>query len=150
MALFDEAVAWMVDRGNTEQWGSEPWSTQPKRVNHIANKVERGDLWIAELDGSPVGALITASEPAEYVEPVDEPELYVSLLLTSRRFAGRDIGGRLLSYARSLAVEQGVSLVRVDCYRGGDGSLVRYYERNGFVRTHLIESWPGQVLEQRV
>jgi GNAT superfamily N-acetyltransferase len=152
MAMFDEAVAWMVARGNTAQWGTEPWSTQPKRVDAITEKVERDDLRIAELDGVAVGALITSGRPQEYVEPVDEPELYVNLLLTSRQYAGREVGARLLSYARSLAVEKGVTLMRVDCYRGGDGSLIRYYERNGFVRTHafMVGEWPGQVLEQRL
>lgn len=152
MMMFDEAVAWMVARGNTEQWGTEPWSSQPKKVESIRRKVAAADLRIAELDGVPVGALITSNKPPDYVEPVDEPELYVNLLLTSRRYAGRQLGSQLLTCARSLAVEQGVALVRVDCYRGGDGSLVRYYERNGFVRTHpfTVGGWPGQVLEQRI
>jgi hypothetical protein len=41
--------------------------------------------------------------------------------------------------------------MRVDCYAGGTGDLVRYYERNGFVRTETftVKEWPGQVLEQR-
>jgi GNAT superfamily N-acetyltransferase len=152
MAMFDEAVAWMVARGNTEQWGTEPWSAQPKRVEGITKRVEQSDLRIAELDGAPVGALVTSDTPQDYVEPVGEPELYVNLLLTSRRYAGHGIGSQLLSYARSLADERAVTLIRVDCYRGGDGSLVRYYERNGFVRTHpfTVGEWPGQVLEQRL
>ena len=152
MAMFDEAVAWMVARGNTEQWGSEPWSSRPTKVESIRRRVERDDLWIAELGGAPVGALITSGKPQDYVEPVDEPELYVNLLLTSRSYAGRGIGAQLLAHARSLAVGQGVALVRVDCYRGGDGSLVRYYERHGFTRTHpfTVGEWPGQVLEQRL
>lgn len=152
MAMFDEAIAWMVARGNTEQWGTEPWSSQPKKVESIRRQVEVTDLRIAEIDGTPVGALITSDKAQDYVEPVDEPELYVNLLLTSRRFAGREIGAQLLTYARSLAVEQGVALVRVDCYRGNDESLIRYYERNGFVRTHpfTVGQWPGQVLQQRL
>jgi GNAT superfamily N-acetyltransferase len=152
MAMFDEAIAWMVARGNTGQWGTEPWSSQPEKVESIRRKIEEADLRIAELDGAPVSALITSNRPQHYVEPVDEPERYVHLLLTSRRYAGRKIGAQLLAYARSLALEQGVALVRVDCYRGGDGALVRYYERNGFVRTHpfMVGEWPGQVLEQRL
>jgi len=152
MAMFDEAIAWMVHRGNTEQWGTEPWSSQPAKVDAIRKRIEEEDLRIAELDDVAVGALITSDKPPHPIEPVDEPELYVRLLLTSRRHAGRGIGSRLLTHARATAVEQGVALVRVDCYRGGDGSLVRYYERNGFVRTHpfTVGEWPGQVLEHRV
>jgi GNAT superfamily N-acetyltransferase len=150
LALFDEAVAWMVARGNTEQWGTEPFSTQPHRVESVTKMVERKDLRIAELAGEPVGALVTSDTPQEYVEPAGEPELYVNLLLTSRRHAGREIGARLLSFARSLAQERGVTLIRVDCYRSE--ALVGYYERNGFVRTHefTVGDWPGQVLAQRL
>jgi GNAT superfamily N-acetyltransferase len=152
VAMFDEAVAWMVARGNTEQWGSEPLSSQPHKVDAVRKKIERGDLWIAEPDGEPVGALITRDAPPDYVEPAAEPELYVDLLLTSRRHAGRGIGARLLSHARELALRQAVPLMRVDCHRGPDESLIRYYERNGFVRagTFTVGTWPGQVLEQRL
>lgn len=151
MAMFDEAVAWMVSRGNTRQWGTEPWSTQPEKVASVGKRVEEADLWLAELDGVPVGALITDDEPNAYVEPVDEPELFVNLLLVSRRYAGHDIGARLLAYAGTLAADKGVALIRVDCYRGEDEQLVRYYERNGFVRTRpfTVGEWPGQVLERR-
>jgi hypothetical protein len=45
MAMFDEAVAWMVSRGNTGQWGTEPWSGQPKKVESITGNVESADLW---------------------------------------------------------------------------------------------------------
>jgi GNAT superfamily N-acetyltransferase len=91
-------------------------------------------------------------ESPDYVDAASEPELYVILLLTSRRYAGRKIGDQLLVKARANAVAKGVSLMRVDCYGGGTGDLVRYYERNGFVRTQAftLRDWPCQVLEQRL
>lgn len=152
MAMFDEAIAWMVARGNTRQWGTEPWSTQPEKVASIGKRVEEADLWLAELDGVPVGVLVTNDVPNTYVDPVDEPELFVVLLLVSRTYAGHRVGSRLLAHARELAEGKGVGLVRVDCYRGEDEQLIRYYERNGFVRTHefMVGEWPGQVLEQRL
>ncbi|WP_425427127.1 GNAT family N-acetyltransferase [Actinophytocola xinjiangensis] len=151
MGLFDEAVAWLVARGNTEQWGAVPWSTEPRRVAMITEEVRQGELRLAEIDGDTAGALITGGEPPEGVDPVDEPELYVMLLLTSRRHAGRGIGADLLSHARSLAAERGIGLVRLDCFAGGDGSLIGYYERQGFTRAQefTVRGWPGQVLEWR-
>jgi GNAT superfamily N-acetyltransferase len=151
MAMFDEAVAWMVAHGNTQQWGTEPWSGDPVRLRRVTEMIDVGELWIAEVDGVPAGLLLTTPEPTKYVEPVAEPELYVSLLLTSRRYAGRKIGAQLLAKARADAEAKGVSLLRVDCYAGGTGELVRYYERNGFVRagTFTVGEWPGQILEQR-
>jgi GNAT superfamily N-acetyltransferase len=150
--MFDEAVAWMVARGNTEQWGAEPWSAQPRRVERVRGIVARGDLWIAEVDGTPAGALIVADQPEPDVPPVDEPELYVLLLLVSRRHTGRRIGAHLLDHARDEARTRGVGLVRVDCFAGGTGELIRYYTRNGFTptETFTVGAWPGQVFEQRL
>lgn len=151
MAMFDEAVTWLVARGNTEQWGADPWSEQPHNVERIAEKIDRGDLWIALVADVPAGAMITSDRPSSYIEEVGEPELYIQLLLTSRRYAGRKIGAELLAHARSLMHERHVGLMRVDCYAGGNGDLVRYYERQGFTRTRTFKvgDWPGQLLEQR-
>nr|WP_042194300.1 GNAT family N-acetyltransferase [Kibdelosporangium sp. MJ126-NF4]CEL21230.1 Sortase and related acyltransferases [Kibdelosporangium sp. MJ126-NF4]CTQ96203.1 Sortase and related acyltransferases [Kibdelosporangium sp. MJ126-NF4] len=152
MALFDEAVSWMVSRGNTRQWGTQPWSGDPARTQRVKGILDEGALWVAELDGKPVGVLVVSGKPDEHIPPVDEPEVYVRLLLTSRRHAGKKVGVRLLDKAVSVAREQGVSLVRVDCYRGEDGELVGYYERNGFVKSEEfnVGEWPGQVLTQRI
>ncbi|WP_246107604.1 hypothetical protein [Saccharothrix saharensis] len=38
------------------QWGSEPFSDQPGRVEGIAEKIRVGTAWIAEVDGVPAGA----------------------------------------------------------------------------------------------
>ncbi len=152
MEFFDEAVAWMVARGNTDQWGTEPWSTKPERVARVADMLENGDLWFAELAGEPAGALLVGDSGQPYVPPADEPELYVNLLLVSRRHAGARIGARLLDFAREQARARGVSLVRVDCFAGGTGELVRYYTRNGFTptATFTYREWPGQLFEQRL
>ena len=150
--MFDEAVAWMVARGNTEQWGTEPWSTQPRRVDRLRRMVARAELWIAEVDGEPVGAMIVGDHPEPDVPPVDEPELYVLLLLVSRRHAGKRIGARLLDHARGEARARGVGLLRLDSFAGGTGDLMRYYARNGFTPTERFTdgAWTGQVFEQRL
>jgi GNAT superfamily N-acetyltransferase len=100
----------------------------------------------------PVGALVVG-EANEYVPPATEPELYVNLLVTDRAHAGAGIGGRLLAHAAGLASGRGLGLLRVDCYAGGDGALVRWYEGQGFTATDpfTVERpgrapWPGQVL----
>jgi GNAT superfamily N-acetyltransferase len=91
------------------------------------------------------------------VPAATEPELYVRLLVTDRAYAGQNIGGVLLDHARHLAREDGVGLLRVDCFAGGDGGLVRYYEKQGFIRDAEFavprvndSDWPGQVLSQQL
>ena len=57
-----------------------------------------------------------------------------------------------LERASAEAAEQGIALVRVDCYAGDDGRLVKYYESQGFTRTETfrVGEWPGQILETRL
>lgn len=152
MAMLDGAVAWLDASGRTGQWGSEPFSDQPGRVEGIAEKIREGTAWIAEVDGTPAGAMTLAPRPPRYVEPAAEPEVYVTLLVTARSHAGLGVGSALLAHAREETRRAGVGLLRVDCYAGSDGALVDYYRRNGFEPTEpfTVGSWPGQVLAQRV
>ena len=82
IGLFDEAVAWMVARGQTGQWGTEPMSANEKMVARCASGRRRRALDGRE-DGATAGALVVGERP-EHVHPVGEPELYIELLLSSR------------------------------------------------------------------
>lgn len=156
LRLLDDATAWLVARGRTGQWGTEPASTDPRRIAQADAWSAGGGLWLAMLGDRPVGALV-AGAATDYVPPATEPELYVNLLVTDRAHSGSGIGGRLLAHAAELARGHGLSLLRVDCYAGGDGALVRWYERQGFTPTEPFtvdrpgrDPWPGQVLARRL
>jgi GNAT superfamily N-acetyltransferase len=158
LALLDAAVAWLVERGRTGQWGTEPWSARPAAVAHVDRYTREFLTRIAEVDGRPAGVCVLAEEPQEYAPPVDEPELYIRLLVTDRALSGSGVGAALVEDARAEARRRGVRLLRVDCYRRGeDRALVRQYEALGFTATAQFtverpgrEPWPGQVLEQRL
>ncbi len=150
IALFDEAVEWLVARGQTGQWGSEPLSRNERMVARVRGWAAGDGLWMAEEEGRVAGALVVGARP-EHVHPVDEPELYVELLLSSRALAGRGIGAALVRHAVALARDAGVPLLRVDCWAGAP-PLVAFYERQGFVRdgTFEVNGWTGQVFLMRL
>lgn len=152
--MLDSAVAWMNDRGNTEQWGTKPFSQRPGGAERIERYTTENAPHIAELDGAPVGALVlgTGPSPQMPIAPAEEPERYVRLLVSDRRYAGLGIGAALLAHAADESRRAGVELLRVDCWAGGGGELVAFYERYGFISTDpfLCEAWPGQVLAKRV
>ncbi|SFO65605.1 GNAT family N-acetyltransferase [Amycolatopsis rubida] len=151
LGFFDDAVAWLVARGSAGQWGTEPWSKIPKRAERVREYAADPEFRMAEIDGKPAGALILG-QAMPYVPPVDEPELYVRLLITSRQFTGQRVGSRLLRHSMDEAKRRGIDLVRVDCWAGGDGDLPRYYQSQGFTPAEqfTVDGWLGQVLEQRV
>lgn len=151
LGLLDGAVAWLVSDGRTGQWGTEPHSADPRRHAQLTGFADDGGLWLARREGEVVGAL-AVGDALPYVPRATEPELYVRLLVTDRASKGRGIGAALLDHARRLARDEGVGLLRVDCYAGGDGALVRYYERQGFTRDQPfdVNGWPGQLLIERL
>ncbi|MFE7707792.1 GNAT family N-acetyltransferase [Streptomyces sp. NPDC057486] len=152
--MLDSAVAWMNDRGNTEQWGTTPYSQKPGGVERVERYITDNAPHIAEMNGTPVGVLVLDSGPSPQmpIAPAEEPERYVRLLVSDRRHAGLGIGRALLAHAAEETRRAGVELLRVDCWAGGGGELVAFYERNGFTPTDrfLSEDWPGQVLARRV
>lgn len=152
--MLDSAVLWMNARGNTEQWGTALYSQRPGGAERVERYTTENVPFIAERDGRPAGALVLDSGPSPQlpVPPAGEPERYVRLLVCDRRYAGLGIGAALLARAAEETRRAGVELLRVDCWAGGGGALVAYYERNGFTPTARFRSgaWPGQVLARRV
>jgi GNAT superfamily N-acetyltransferase len=149
--LFDGAIRWMVQRGTTEQWGATPFSENPERVNSMRRWAAGGGLRVAETDGRPAAAIVVG-EAHPYVPAAREPELYVMVLIGAREPFARGAGRFLLQVAEQEARERGLGLLRVDCFAGNDGALVRFYESCGFTRTETftVRDWPGQLLEKRL
>jgi GNAT superfamily N-acetyltransferase len=145
IAMFDEVVAWLVERGQTGQWGATPFSERPGIRERVYGFKIGGGLHIAERGGEPVGVLVVGPAPA-YAPPAPLPELYIILLLSSRRLIGRGIGGTLVDKAIELAYEREAEILRVDCWAHAPG-LVRWYEKQGFARSNRFElnGWQGQI-----
>ncbi|MDF3300476.1 GNAT family N-acetyltransferase [Streptomyces tropicalis] len=154
LGMLDSCVAWLVAQGRTRQWGTEPWSENPRAVDQVTRYATGGTPWIAELDGVPAATLTLTDGPGSYVAPAGEPERYIHLLASDRRFAGHGAGGALLAHAAAETARAGVSLLRVDCYAGDDRRLITYYEGQGFTPTESLalgpDAWPCQVLMRRV
>jgi GNAT superfamily N-acetyltransferase len=152
LALFDANVAWLVEQGRPDQWGSEPFSTNLKLVEFVRDLLASGTVTIAEIDGNAVGASVVTDHPMPYVPATDEPERYLKLLIVSPAHRGEHIGRRLIELAREQTVDEGIELLRVDCWAGGDRRLVSYYISEGFAPAEAFEVRQGtsvQVFEWR-
>lgn len=152
LGLFDDAVAWFVSNGNTQQWGAEPWSGQARRVAQVREALALPGAWVAELPGVGVVGLLVLGDAVSYVPPTEGAEVYVRILIGSREPRARGVGRALLAFADVEAERAGIERLRVDCYAGGTGALVGFYESCGYERTvgFDIDGWPGQVLERRL
>ena len=148
--LFDEAISWLVARGQLGQWGSDPMAQRPGLRHRVQAMAAGGGLRVAEHDGAVIGVLVVGTAPS-YVPDVSVPELYIELLLSSRRHAGQGIGAGLVRVAADVAAVRGARILRVDCWAGAP-PLCRGYERQGFAAsaTFDLDGWAGQVLTMEV
>jgi len=145
IAMFDEAVAWLVERGQTGQWGATPFSERPGIRERVYGFKVGGGLHVAEGKGEPVGVLVVGPAPA-YAPPAPVPELYIIHLLSSRRLIGQGIGAALVTKAIEVGYERNAEVLRVDCWAHAPG-LVHWYEKQGFTRSNRFElnGWQGQI-----
>lgn len=152
LALFDEVIEWFASFGNDSQWGTVPWSKQERRVSTVTDSCEMPEAWVAELRGGDIVGALVLGDAMDYVPPATGPELYVRMLIASRRPDARGAGRSLMGFAEERARLAGVPSLRVDCYAGGSGDLVRFYESCGYTRLSAfdINGWPGQVLGRDV
>ncbi|GGS65729.1 GNAT family N-acetyltransferase [Nonomuraea spiralis] len=150
LTMFDSAIQWLITQNRTGQWGTRPFTGDPKRTQQAADWLAGGGMRIAEIDDQPAGCIVVG-DAMPYVTPATEPELYVQVLVIDQNHAGHAIGRRLLDWAVDEARTRDLGLVRVDCYAGDDGRLVNYYESCGFTRDQpfTVGEWPGMILHRR-
>jgi GNAT superfamily N-acetyltransferase len=158
LAVMDGIMEWLVSLGRTAQWGTEPWSTNEALADRVRGRIERRELRVAVTPDGEIAGIVSLSEhPADYVRAAEEPELFINLLATSRRFKGHDVGGLLVAEARAEAARRGLGLLRVDCFAGDDGRLKNWYAGQGFaevepfvVKREGRPDWPGMLFAMRV
>jgi GNAT superfamily N-acetyltransferase len=157
VALYDEAVEWLVARGRFDQWGTTPFSARPEVVAMIQARAESGDMWLAHTGDRILGAIVLGDKAPHYIDPAAHGrQIYITGFITSRAPDARTAGQILLQHAKDTAYREGISLLRLDCYAGGDGALVAYYESVGFeqVTRFSVEllgaTYTGCLLEQRL
>ncbi len=147
--LWDGAIAWLVGRGQPEQWGTEPASARAQTRETVWRWVRGSGVTVAERDGRTVGVSVIMPSRPEYVPAIERSETYLLFLMSSRGDAGQGIGSLLVRQAAADARSAGSEVLRVDCWAGAP-SLIAWYIRQGFVASDtyaVADGWRGQVFE---
>jgi GNAT superfamily N-acetyltransferase len=122
--LLDEATVWVGTRGY-EHW------PLPFPRDQIAGAIDRGEVYLAELDGDAVATVTLLWDDPTYWGERPPDAAYVHKLAVSRACAGQRIGDATVEWADGTAAAQGRSFLRLDCLRDNPG-IRAYYERLGF------------------
>jgi len=123
-ALLDEATVWVGERGY-EQW------PLPFPRDELAAAIERGEVYVAELDGEAVATVTLLWDDRMYWGERPPDAAYVHKLAVSRACAGQRIGQAVVEWADKTAAAEGRDFLRLDCLRDNPG-IRAYYERLGF------------------
>ena len=123
-ALLDEATVWVGERGY-EQW------PLPFPEEEIAAAIERGEVYVGELDRDVVATVTLLWDDPTYWPDVPADAAYVHKLAVSRAWAGQRIGHAIVDWADRTAAAAGREFLRLDCLRDNPG-IRAYYERMGF------------------
>jgi GNAT superfamily N-acetyltransferase len=100
----------------------------------------RQEVQLAFYDDELAGTLrLLMSDPIVWPEVTGDDAVYVYNLGVRRRWAGHDLGGRLLNWAEGRAASLGRRFVRLDCRRD-NAFLSGYYERKGFVARGEVDA----------
>jgi predicted N-acetyltransferase YhbS len=123
-ALLDEATVWVRERGY-EQW------PLPYPRDELASAIDRGEVYVAELDGEVVATVTLLWDDPRYWGERPADAAYVHKLAVRRACAGQRIGNAIVEWADRTAATAGRDFLRLDCI--GDNPGIRaYYERLGF------------------
>lgn len=145
--ILEEAASWLASRG-IDQW--RQGSFLGPRYDSIADQVYRGEVYLATLDGEPVGTLTLQWEDKNFWGDVSDAAIYVHRIAIRRAYAGKGLGLRLLQWAESTAAKAGKSFLRLDCM-AENSALCEYYEYAGFECRGEIQGkgWRGRLYEKR-
>ncbi|RPA88087.1 hypothetical protein BJ508DRAFT_320192 [Ascobolus immersus RN42] len=173
-ALFDASITWLNSIGITTQWGTTARSKTPEfqeRLEAIyANAMVLQARTSTDHPTHPdtilgfIGIGNTGYNPYPGIVP-DMPDgtdaVHITVLIRNRETPeisalSKGVGRALVEEAKKETKRRGVPCLRVDCYGGADGTLVKVYESMGFkrnplepviIKNHGREDWEMQVLE---
>jgi len=125
LSMLEGAARWMVRQG------VEGWTPNSFSRRRIADLIEGGEMYLAVLDGQPVGTFALQWSDRETWGNVPDDAGYVHGLAIRREFAGLGLGRELLRRAERMVYRAKRAYLRLDCVADNE-ALNAYYLRAGF------------------
>ncbi len=146
--ILEEAASWLASRG-IDQW--RPGSFLGSGYEAIAEQVNRGEVYLAMLNGKSVGTLTLQWEDKKFWGDVPDDAAYVHRIAIRRAYADKGLGSQLLRWAEHAAAEAGKTFLRLDCM-AENAPLCEYYEKANFECRREIQGkgWRGRLYEKSI
>jgi GNAT superfamily N-acetyltransferase len=125
--MLTEAAQYKVIHGDMA-WGTEPFSSD--EVNHY---LSRGTVYIAYLNGKPIGTFSLRNEDTRVWGERQTPAMYLHRLAIISSQHRKGIGQLLLKRSELETIKAGIHTLRLDCDEK-NVQLCMYYERSNFLK----------------
>jgi N-acetylglutamate synthase-like GNAT family acetyltransferase len=110
---------------DTVRWldsvGQSLWGEEQVKWTRLEKDFTPSDFYVAFLDGKPAACMAVANHSPTFSS--DEPSLFICKLAVKRFAAGNNLSDVMISYAKSMCVDKGISALRLDC--SGDRHKLR-------------------------
>jgi GNAT superfamily N-acetyltransferase len=120
VGILSEAARWLLGRG-IRQW------PDPFPRDRVARVLERGEFYLARVDGEAVGTVALLWQDAAFWGERPPDAGYVHALAVRRAHAGDGLGAKLLDWAEQQAAGAEREYLRLDC-PAENVELRGYYE----------------------
>jgi len=150
LGVFDDVVAWLVAQGSVKQWGTAPFSDNPRLVERFQNHIANDTTLVALQEERVVGVLcVNCSYPPYCWQSAPDDCAYVHPFATSPSVRGQGVGSALLRCAEEYARQHNKPYLRLDCF-AENPKLPAYYESEGFLPKgeFLVGDWHGRMYEK--
>lgn len=122
--ILKDAANWLRSR-DINTW--DPDEFEPI----IFPGIERGDVYLAKLNGQPVGTFILQWEDPDFWGERPDDAGYLHKVAVARSAAGQNIGTRIVKAAEKLVRAKGRPYLRLDCQRDNP-KINQFYRQFGF------------------
>jgi hypothetical protein len=156
IALINESAQWLQTVKKSDQW-EKPWPDEDGRDQRIRRGIKLDRTWMVESDGELVGTVSCGRGGNKKLwkqRERNQPAVYVSRLVVSRRHSGKAIGASLVDWAGQRGAQiWGALWIRIDVWTTNK-ALQDYYLSQGFahVRTYNFDDpweYPSAALFQK-
>lgn len=136
MRLTKACAAYLCSKGILQ------WNEKYPSREAFMNDLERGELWVLELDGKLIGCMaLSTLMDAEYREVnwrgTTGDNRYVHRLAVLPEFQGRGYARKLMDHAEAMARSEGAVSVRLDTFSQNKRNQ-RFYELRGYQRLGAV------------
>lgn len=131
--VMRDAGKWLAKSGkNPSKW----WQLQNLNRKFLLQYAKPEEFYVVLIDNKPAAAaILQINQQGQDWQIVDKGSprsaLYIHWLCVTRQFAGKNLPGVMVDFAKKLAKEKDISLLRADT-NAAESKLRRVYEDLGF------------------